>query len=571
MNRTFPNIIAFALTCILLLSMTPPPGREPLYARHGMVVSSSAIASEIGRDILKQGGNAIDAAVATAFAMAVTWPSAGNIGGGGFILYVDKNGKATSFDFREKAPLAATEKMFLDPNGNLISNLNHRGILSVGTPGTVAGLFLAHQRYGKLPWRKLVEPAVKLASKGFTFTHALMDDSQSRKKTWMKIPSTARVMYKNDSLVIEPGERWKQPELAATLKRIRDKGHDGFYKGETARRLAQFMSAQKGLITEKDLAEYQAIERKPIEGSYRGHTIYSMPPPSSGGVALVEMLNILEGYDLQQLGYASADYIHLLNEAMKRAYADRAEYMGDPDFNPDLPVARLTSKEYAARLRQTIFLDRASISDSSRFGQIYDGGNSTTHFSVVDGEGNAVALTYTLENSYGSQIVADGLGFFLNDEMGDFNPMPGVTRNDGQVGTTPNLIRPGKRMLSSMTPTILVKDGKPLMLIGTPGGRTIINTVLQVILNVVDHKMNIAEAVEAPRFHHQWLPNRLYFESLTINKNTQDELTRRGNVLNELPPTWYQGAAMGIYIDRKSGFIMGGVDSRSPDAGGAGY
>jgi gamma-glutamyltranspeptidase/glutathione hydrolase len=398
-----------------------------------------------------------------------------------------------------------------------------------------------------------------------------MDDSQSRKKTWMKIPSTARVMYKNDSLVIEPGERWKQPELAATLKRIRDKGHDGFYKGETARRLAQFMSAQKGLITEKDLAEYQAIERKPIEGSYRGHTIYSMPPPSSGGVALVEMLNILEGYDLQQLGYASADYIHLLNEAMKRAYADRAEYMGDPDFNPDLPVARLTSKEYAARLRQTIFLDRASISDSSRFGQIYDGGNSTTHFSVVDGEGNAVALTYTLENSYGSQIVADGLGFFLNDEMGDFNPMPGVTRNDGQVGTTPNLIRPGKRMLSSMTPTILVKDGKPLMLIGTPGGRTIINTVLQVILNVVDHKMNIAEAVEAPRFHHQWLPNRLYFESLTINKNTQDELTRRGNVLNELPPTWYQGAAMGIYIDRKSGFIMGGVDSRSPDAGGAGY
>ena len=547
------------------------PGREPLYARHGMVVSSSAIASEIGRDILKQGGNAIDAAVATAFAMAVTWPSAGNIGGGGFILYVDKNGKATSFDFREKAPLTATERMFVDANGNLITNLNHRGILSIGTPGTVAGHYLAHQRYGKLPWKKLVDPAVRLASKGFPFTHALMDDSEYRKDTWTKISSTAHVMYRKDSVVIEPGEIWKQPDLAATLKRIRDKGHDGFYKGETARRLAQFMASQGGLITEKDLAAYQAIERKPVEGSYRGHTVYSMPPPSSGGVALIEMLNMLEGYDLKQVGYASADYIHLLKAVMQRAFADRAEYMGDPDFNPDLPVARLTSKQYAAQLMKSFSLEKASVSDSSRFGQIYDGGNNTTHFSVVDGEGNAVSLTYTLENSYGSQIIADGLGFFLNDEMGDFNPVPGVTTNDGQIGTNPNLIRPGKRMLSSMTPTILVKDGKPLMVIGTPGGRTIINTVLQVILNVIDHQMNIAEAVEAPRIHHQWLPDRIYFESLTVNKNTQEELIRRGHTLTERPPTWYQGAAMGIYIDRKSGFIMGGVDSRSPDAGGAGY
>ncbi|MEJ1241703.1 gamma-glutamyltransferase [Chryseolinea sp. T2] len=599
MSRTFVNGAAMAIGCLLLVSMTTspskvhpiparssahvgvlptlprivpaPPGREPVYAKHGMVVSSSAIASEIGRDILKQGGNAIDAAVATAFAMAVTWPSAGNIGGGGFILYVDKNGKATSFDFREKAPLTASETMFLDSNGKLISNLNHRGILSVGTPGTVAGLFLAHQRYGKLPWKKLVDPAVKLAAKGFVFTHALMDDSEWKKSTWTKIPSTAHVMYRNDSIVIGQGENWKQPELASTLKRIRDKGHDGFYKGETAKRLAQFMSSQGGLITEKDLAEYQAIERKPIEGNYRGNIVYSMPPPSSGGVALVEMLNILEGYDLKQVGYASADYIHLLKAAMQRAFADRAEYMGDPDFNPELPVARLTSKQYAAQLKQTISFDKASPSDSSRFGQIYDGGNNTTHFSVVDNDGNAVALTYTLENSYGSQIVADGLGFFLNDEMGDFNPMPGVTTNDGQIGTKPNLIRPGKRMLSSMTPTILVKDGKPLMVIGTPGGRTIINSVLQVILNVIDHQMNIAEAVEAPRFHHQWLPDCIYLESLTVNKNTQEELTRRGNKLKELPPTWYQGAAMGIYIDRKSGYIMGGVDSRSPDAGGAGY
>lgn len=571
MNRSFVKITVFVIVCCLLLSMTPPPGREPVYARQGMVVSSSAIASEIGRDILRQGGNAIDAAVATAFAMAVTWPSAGNIGGGGFIVYVDKDGKATTFDFREKAPLAASETMFLDSEGKLIQNLNHRGMLSVGTPGTVAGLFLAHQRYGKLPWKKLVDPAVKLAAKGFDFTYALMDDSKRRKPTWTKIPSTARVMYHNDSLLIEPGERWKQPDLAATLKRIRDHGRDGFYKGETAKRLSDFMRANGGLINERDLAQYDAIERKPIEGSYRGHTLYSMGPPSSGGVALVEMLNVLENYDLQQLGYASADYIHLLNEVMRRAYADRAEYMGDPDFNPDLPIARLTSKEYASRIKQTIQMEKASASDSSRFGQIYDGGNSTTHFSVVDGEGNAVSLTYTLENSYGSQIIADGLGFFLNDEMGDFNPVPGVTTNDGQIGTSPNLIKPGKRMLSSMTPTILVKDGKPLMVIGTPGGRTIINTVLQVILNVVDHKMNIAEAVEAPRFHHQWLPNVLYFESLTINKNTQEDLKQRGHKLMERPPTWYQGAAMGIYIDRANGYLMGGVDSRSPDAGGAGY
>lgn len=567
MNRLFCAICLLLVTCPILLSMAPLPGREPIYARHGMVVSSSAIASEIGRDILKQGGNAIDAAVATAFAMAVTWPSAGNIGGGGFIVYVDHNGTATSFDFREKAPLASTEKMFMDETA--LSKLKHREILSVGTPGTVAGLYLAHQKLGKLPWKKLVDPSVRLASKGFDFTHALLVDAQDLKDVWTSVPSTAKVMYKSSGAPYDQGERWKQPDLAATLKRIRDNGRDGFYKGETASKLAAFMKAEGGLITEKDLEAYQAIERKPIQGTYRGHTIYSMAPPSSGGIALVEMLNILEQYDLQQLGYASADYIHVLTEAMRRAYADRAEYLGDPDFNPDLPMERLTSKEHAAHIKQTISLDRASASDSSRFGQFYDGGNNTTHFSVVDAEGNAVSMTYTLENSYGSQIVADGLGFFLNDEMGDFNPEPGVTRNNGQIGTKPNLIQPGKRMLSSMTPTILVKDGKPLMVIGTPGGRTIINTVLQVILNVVDHKMNIAEAIEAPRFHHQWLPDIINYEPLSINKNTQSDLQRMGHTLRE--NRWFQGAAMGIYIDRSTGYIMGGVDSRSPDAGGAGF
>lgn len=563
------KIVSLLVVLMLASSMTPPPGRTPFYARHAMVVSSSAIASEIGRDIMKQGGNAIDAAVATAFAMAVTWPSAGNIGGGGFIVYVDKNRQATTFDFREKAPLTASENMFQDSAGRLVENFNHESLLSVGTPGTVAGLFLAHQRFGKLPWKKLVDPAVKLAAKGFVYTYALMDDAEDSKDTWSRIPSTARVIYKPGNTVYEPGERWKQPDLAATLKRIRDKGRDGFYKGETAKRLAAFMKANGGLITEQDLAQYEAVERKPVGGTYRGYTVYAMPPPSSGGVALIEMLNILELYDLKRLGYRSADYLHVLTETMKRAYADRAAHLGDPDFNPDLPAERLLSKEYAQRLRQTIRMDLASPSDSSRFGQIYDGGANTTHFSVMDAEGNAVSLTYTLEYSYGSQIIADGLGFFLNNEMGDFNPVAGETKRNGQIGTPPNLIRPGKRMLSSMTPTILVKEGKPTMIIGTPGGRTIINTVLQVILNVVDHDMNIAEAVEAPRIHHQWLPEKIYFEKNSINNDTREALQRRGHTLQEY--RWYQGSAMGIFADRKSGFLMGGVDSRSPDGGAAGY
>lgn len=368
------------LVFCLLVSFAPIGGRVPVASQNGMVVSSSMIASEVGRDILKQGGNAIDAAVATAFALAVTWPSAGNIGGGGFIVYVDKSGNATTFDFREKAPLAAHEKMFLDKDGNLIKNLNHVGVLSAGVPGTVAGLYKAHEKYGKLPWKKLVSPAIRLASKGIPFSHALTQHSLSLEETWKKFPSTAAVMYKDGKTHYALNETWKQPDLARTLKRIRNNGRDGFYKGETAEKLVKFIQAQGGIMTLEDLEKYDAVERKPIQGTFKEYNVFTMGPPSSGGVALIEMLNILEGYDLKGMGYHSADYIHVLKEAMKRGFADRAEHLGDPDFNNQIPIDKLTSKAYAKKLRESIRMDLASVSDSSRFGQLYETGTNTTHF-----------------------------------------------------------------------------------------------------------------------------------------------------------------------------------------------
>jgi len=567
------KITSFLLVVFLFLNIagTPPPGRIPTYAKNGMVVSASMIASEVGRDILQRGGNAIDAAVATAFALAVTWPAAGNIGGGGFIVYADKSGKTTTIDFREKAPLAATEKMFLDAEGKVINRLNHDGLLSVGVPGTVAGLYLAHTRYGKLPWADLVDPAFKLASKGFAFTYELQRHTKNLKTQFDKYPSTKKVMYKNGTDLFEQGEIWKQPDLASTLKKIKKNGRDGFYKGEVAEKLAAFMKANGGLITQEDLLKYEAVEREPLTGTYRGYTIKTMPPPSSGGVALIEMLSILEGYNLDSLGYKSADYVHVITESMRRAFADRAEFLGDPDFNSDMPITKLISKEHAAKIRKTISMEKTSPSDSSRFGQLYESGTNTTHLSVVDKEGNAVSLTYTLEESYGSKVIAEGLGFFLNDEMGDFNPQPGVTNRKGQIGSTPNFIKPGKRMLSSMTPAILLKDGKPVLVVGSPGGRTIINTVLQVILNHVDHKMNVAQASEMPRFHHQWLPDEIAFEHFSLAPEVQTKLKEKGHRLVEMPMNQSQGHAMSISVDHTTGYRMGAADSRAADGGAAGY
>ena len=570
MKKNYLKFVAVLslLVFLFLQSLYATGGKLPAYAKHGMVTSSSIIASEVGRDVLKSGGNAVDAAVATALTLAVTWPSAGNIGGGGFMIYYSHDGKATAFDFREKAPLAAFEKMYLTPDGKIRNNSNHDGILAVGVPGTVAGLYLAHQKLGRKPWKELVAPAIKLAGKGFPYTWALHRAVTSYyAKIFKKYPSTAKKMLKKSGQVYEPGEIWRQPDLAKTLKRIQKYGRDGFYKGETARKLADFMKKNGGLITGEDLAKYQAVERKPVHGTYRGYDVYSMCPPSSGGVVLVEMLNILEGYNLKEIGWNSALYLHLLTEAMRRAYADRAYYLGDPDFNPDMPLDKLTSKSHAAALRKSIQLFKASQSDSASFSQIYEG-DHTTHFSIIDANGNAVSMTFTLERSFGSKIVADGLGFLLNNEMGDFNPIPGVTDSRGHIGTPPNRIAPEKRMLSSMTPTIVAKANKPVLLIGSPGGRTIINTVLQVILNVIDHEMNIAQAVEAGRIHHQWLPDVTSFERWAVSKDTRQLYENMGHKVRIRN---YQGSAMGIYIDWKTGLITGAADSRSPDGGVAGF
>jgi gamma-glutamyltranspeptidase/glutathione hydrolase len=543
-------------------------GRRPVLAKNGMVVSTQVLASKVGRDVLMDGGNAVDAAIATAFALAVTHPSAGNIGGGGFMVYHGADGTVTVFNFREKAPLAATETMFLDENGQIKNNSNHKGILAIGVPGTVAGLYLAHQRLGSKAWPELVEPAIKLAKEGFPVSWALsrgMRRVANRAKD--RYPATLNSFLKNGKEQYGPGDIWRQPDLAATLNRIRKNGRNGFYNGKTARLIAEFMKKNGGLITEEDLARYEAREQKPIHGTYRGHDVYSMSPPSSGGVALVEMLNILEGFNLAKIGHNSAHYLHLLTEAMRRAYADRALYLGDPDFNPDMPIARLTSKEYAAKLRADIEPYRASKSRAEVFNQISES-TETTHFSVVDSEGNTVAVTYTLEYGYGSGIVVEGAGFLLNNEMGDFNAVPGRTDTTGYIGTPPNLIAPEKHMLSSMTPTILAKDGKPVLVVGSPGGKTIINTVLQVVLNFIDHKMNVAEAIEAGRIHHQWLPDVTSFERLGFSPDSQRLYEMYGHRIRYRST---QGRAMGIAIDWENGILYGAADSRSYDGRAVGY
>ncbi len=561
--------IIFKILILFVGSANAQSGRIPVAADSGMVVSSHYLATEVGTQILQNGGNAIDAAIATAFTLSVTLPSAGNIGGGGFLVYHGADGHITAFNFREKAPLAATETMFLGPDGKIKDNSNHEGTLSVGVPGTVAGLWLAHQRLGRMDWSDVVEPAVQLASEGFPSTRAMQGFlSQLLQKTDSLYAATRLAFLKNGTENYQPGEVWKQPDLAASLSRIRDHGHDGFYHGKTATLLSDFMASHGGLITMEDLALYEAEEVIPVHGSFGEYDIYAMSPPSSGGVALITMLNILESYNLQSLGHNSAQYLHLLTETMRRAFADRAEYIGDPNFNPSMPMDDLISKSHAEQLRSSINESYASSSDPEKLGRLYlpEESEETTHLSVVDAEGNAVSLTYTLEYSYGSQIVADGTGFLLNNEMGDFNPIPGYTDSNGFIGTAPNLIAPEKRMLSSMTPTIVAKDGKPLIVVGSPGGRTIINTVLQIILNVTIFNMDIAQAVEAPRIHHQWLPDITSFESWGISPDTKALYEAKGHQVRYRTS---QGRAHCIM--RKNGLLYGAADSRSYDGRALGY
>ncbi|MBL0051824.1 MAG: gamma-glutamyltransferase [Bacteroidetes bacterium] len=561
MEKTFWTV------CLMTILLSHSKSIAQVYGQNGMVVSSNMLASQVGVNILKKGGNAIDASIATAFALAVTHPSAGNIGGGGFLVFMNAAGEGTTIDFREKAPLAATANMFLDSAGKLIEGSNHNGLKAVGVPGTVAGLYLAHQKYGKLPWQELVQPAVDLAKKGFIMSWGIHEDA-----LWINEeakPNDFIYSYFRNAKgeITKPGEIWKQPSLAKTLELIRDKGQDGFYKGEVADEIENYMKKNGGIITKKDLEKYSAVERKPIKGTYKEYEIYSMPPPSSGGVALVEMLNILELANLDSVKFNSTAYVHLITEVMRRAFADRAEYMGDPDFNPDIPLEQLISKVFAKKRFDNIDMTKASISDSALYGHPYDG-NNTTHFSVVDKDGNAVSLTYTLEYGYGSQMGSNKLGFIFNNEMGDFNPVPGLTTSSGRIGSPPNIIAPEKRMLSSMSPTIVAKNGKPYLIIGSPGGRTIINTVFQTVLNVLAYNMQIDKAIEVMKIHHQWLPDEILYERYLMSPDTRAALEAMGHHLREVDNL---GELMGITYDAKFKVYIGAADSSSPDGGAAGY
>jgi gamma-glutamyltranspeptidase/glutathione hydrolase len=560
-------LVAPTLALVLAaVTVSLEAGSQPARARRAMVVSQSDIASEVGWKVMREGGNAIDGAVATALALAVTHPTAGNIGGGGFIIYRAADGTATTFDFREMAPAGANPTMWMK-DGKYDFDLHHNTHRSVGVPGTGAGLHLAWQKRGSKPWKDLVLPAVALARDGFEVTEGLARSLAGmlvEPDDFKKYPASMAQFSKNGE-PYEPGDTLKQPDLARTLQRIADQGPAGFYEGETAALIEKEMKANNGLITREDLKNYRAKERAPIKGTYRGYDVIGMAPPSSGGIAVVHMLNVLEGFDLKANGYGAAQNLHLIAESMRRAFADRAQHLGDPDFNSAIPVDQLISKDYAAQVRKTINPNKASVSSPSSFSWPTES-QETTHLSVVDAQRNAVSMTYTLEYGYGSRIVVPGAGFLLNNEMGDFNSAPEMTDERGNIGTRPNLALPGKRMLSSMAPSILARDGRLFMVTGSPGGRTIINTVLLTILNVVDFGMNAQEAVDAGRLHHQWLPDRISFERYGFSPDSIARLKAMGHAVNEMGN---QGVAEVILVD-KDGRLEGGVDRRAPDGGAAG-
>lgn len=509
------------------LILTSSLSAETLRASHGMVASRSDIASEVGSQILEQGGNAIDAAVAAAFALAVAYPSAGNLGGGGFMVIALANGEVHTLDHREVAPKAAHRDMFLDSAGNVDRNLTISSLQASGIPGSVAGLLEALQRYGSLTREQVLAPAIKLAEAGFVLNDDLAGQFADNLTGFQQYPASLEKFSKHGE-AYKSGELWQQPILAQTLKRIAAQGRDGFYKGETADLIVAEMEKNGGLITHEDLSSYQAVWREPTHGSYRGFDIWSMPPPSSGGILLVQMLNMLEPYDLKSDGWGSATTLHLMIEAQRRAYADRAEFLGDPDF-VEIPAAMLTSKAYAQQRFADYDPEHATDSNAIGAGSWPEESLQTTHLSVVDKDGNAVALTTTLNRSYGNRIVVPGAGFLLNNEMDDFSSKPNTPNSYGLIGRDANEIQPGKRMLSSMSPTIVTRDGKILLVTGSPGGALIINTVLQVVLNVLDHGMSADEAVSKPRIHHQWLPDMVRYETGAIDATALEQLRAMGH------------------------------------------
>ena len=559
--RQLSTILVFPL--VLFSSTAFPSAPGPISAKHGMVVSAERIASSVGRGILEQGGNAVDAAVATGFALAVTFPEAGNIGGGGYMVIRMADGRTTSFDYREKAPEKATRDMFLDKEGHFLPSRSEHGFLSVGVPGSVAGLLGALEKYGTMSREQVLRPAIRLAEKGFPVGPGLVKVFDEKWKELQEYPATMRVFSKKGKPLRE-GDTLIQRDLAATLQRIAKSGKDGFYEGKTADYLVTSMKRGGGLISYQDLKAYRAIEKPVVEGTYRGYRILSMGPSSSGGVVLIELLNLLERYNLAASGFGTPQTISLMAEAMKLAYADRAEFLGDADFYP-VPVKRLISKEYADERAKLIDSAHATPSSKISHGTIpMPEETETTHYSVVDKWGNAVSTTTTINSWFGCGIVVDGAGFFLNNEMDDFSGKPGTPNQYGLLGGIANSIQPNKRMLSAMTPTIVLKDDKPFLVVGSPGGSTIITTVLQVILNVVDHHMNVRDAVDAVRIHDQWYPDTLYYEHKGLSEKVVKSLVKRGYNVAERPG--YQGVVQAILIDRKKGILYGATDPRGHGA-----
>jgi gamma-glutamyltranspeptidase / glutathione hydrolase len=555
-------LLGLTITC----ASVPGWPLAPAAGRHGMVASSEAHASEAGLEILRAGGNAVDAAVAVGFALAVTHPYAGNLGGGGFMLVRLASGEAAFIDYREEAPGAATPNMYLDAGGNPIPEASIVGALASGVPGTVAGLALAEQKYGRLGLRRVMEPAVRLAADGFEMSYTLAQSLRGESEKLSKFEETRRI-FLQDGKYYEPGDTFREPELARTLREIADQGPEAFYRGIIARQLVATMEKGHGIITLSDLAQYQAKLRKPLVGHFRGHTILSAPPPSSGGIGLLEMLNILEPLDLGEPdSYAS---MHLLIEAMRRAYADRAAYLGDADFVA-VPVAGLTSKVYAARLREQILASKPDAPVQAGRPQPEES-SATTHYSVVDSEGNAVSNTYTLNAGYGSGVTVEGAGFLLNDEMDDFAAKPGSPNMFGLIQSEANAIAPRKRPLSSMTPTIVLEDGagshpKLRLVLGSPGGGTIINTVLEVLLNALVFDLDIRQAVSEPRFHDQWMPDIVVLEK-AISADTADRLRQAGYKLRTVGAI---GDCEAIEVDPKTGWRFGAADPRA-DGRAVGY
>tara|TARA_B100001996_G_scaffold109279_1_gene82687 strand:- start:2319 stop:3998 length:1680 start_codon:yes stop_codon:yes gene_type:complete len=542
---------------IVIFSCVDKPINQGLIAKNGMVVSAREEASKIGVEILKKGGNAFDAMIATDLALAVCYQSAGNIGGGGFMVYRESNGQTGALDYREKAPLTATKEMYLDDDGNIIKGMSLVGAMAVGVPGTIAGIFEVHSKFGSLPIETLFQPAIDLAKNGIIITEK-QSNRIKRHQNYFKLANKEKILFQEE---INTGDRLKFPNLANTLEKIMNNGKDEFYKGETAKKLVNFINDNNGIISLKDLELYKAVWRDPIEFSYDNLKIISMSPPSSGGICLEQIMKMVEPYEIHKMKHNSLNYFKLLVEAERRSFADRSFYLGDPDF-VEIPKEQLVSKEYLLDRMSTFSFDSPTPSDEISYGKIEIlESDETTHYSIVDQFGNAVSVTTTLNGTYGSQLYCSELGFFLNNEMDDFSSKPGSPNMFGLIGGSANKIEPEKRMLSSMTPTIVEKDNELLMALGSPGGSRIITSVLQTILNVHEFNMNMNIAVNSPRFHHQWMPDSIKIESNSFNPKLIEELKLFGYNIDYKDPI---GIVDGILV-LSSGSLEGGADNRGDD------